>query len=98
MKAVATPPERPPLGGEELPPPRVPTSAPDLVAYLWLELQGTAGFRGEALRYFSEDVVYEDMNFPEPFVGKSAVAAFLEEFDAPGLTFVADRISDGDAA
>jgi hypothetical protein len=59
-------------------------------------VQGSAGFRGEALRYFSEDIVYEDMNFPQPFVGKPAVAAFLEEFDIPGLTFVPDRISDGD--
>ena len=96
LKAVAkAAPETPP---GDLPPARIPTSASDLVAYLWLELQGSAGFRGEALRFFSDDVVYEDMNFPEPFVGKNSVAAFLEEFDIPGLTFVPDRISDGNEA
>ena len=95
LKAVASPPDTPP---GELPPARVPTSASDLVAYLWQEVQGSAGFRGEALRYFSDDIVYEDMNFEAPFVGKPAVAAFLEEFDIPGLTFVPGRISDGEEA
>ena len=55
-------------------------------------------FREEALRNFSESIVYEDLNFDAPFVGKTATAAFLEEFDIPGLAFVPDRISDGDRA
>ena len=32
-----------------------------------------------ALECVAEDVVYEDFNFPEPFVGKAAVGALFEE-------------------
>ena len=95
LKAVARPPSTPP---GPLAAPRVPSNASDLVSYLWREVQGTSGFREEALRYFSENIVYEDLNFDAPFVGKPATAAFLEEFDIPGLAFVPDRISDGDRA
>ena len=95
LKAVAQPPSTPP---GPLAAPRAPSNASDLVSYLWREVQGTSGFREEALRNFSESIVYEDLNFDAPFVGKTATAAFLEEFDIPGLAFVPDRISDGDRA
>lgn len=94
LRAVAKPPAAPPapLGDAR----RQPTSASDLVAYLWLEVQGAADFRAEAARYFDKDIVYQDLNFDLPFVGLEHVASFLEEFDIPGLTFVPDRISDGE--
>ena len=94
LRAVAKPPATPPapLGDAR----RAPTSASDLVAYLWLEVQGAADFRAEAARYFDRDIVYQDLNFDLPFVGLEHVASFLEEFDIPGLTFVPDRISDGE--
>ena len=94
LRAVAKPPATPPapLGDAR----RAPTSASDLVAYLWLEVQGAADFRAEAARYFDRDIVYQDLNFDLPFVGLDHVASFLEEFDIPGLTFVPDRISDGE--
>ena len=92
LKAVAKPPATPP---GDLALARTPATASDLVAYLWLEVQGSKDFRREALRFFDEDVVYEDLNFALPFAGADAVGTFLEEFDIPGLTFVPDRISDG---
>jgi hypothetical protein len=92
LKAVAKPPATPP---GDLVLARTPATASDLVAYLWLEVQGSKDFRREALRFFDEDVVYEDLNFALPFAGADAVGTFLEEFDIPGLTFVPDRISDG---
>ena len=94
LRAVAKPPATPPapLGDAR----RAPTSVSDLVAYLWLEVQGAADFRAEAARYFDRDIVYQDLNFDLPFVGLEHVASFLEEFDIPGLTFVPDRISDGE--
>ena len=94
LRAVAKPPAAPPapLGDAR----RQPASASDLVAYLWLEVQGAADFRAEAARYFDKDIVYQDLNFDLPFVGLEHVASFLEEFDIPGLTFVPDRISDGE--
>lgn len=95
LKAIAKPPIAP-LGRLEST--RVPTSASDLVAYLWKEVQGCEGFRSEALNNFADDIVYEDLNFEVPFVGKSQVGTFLEEFDIPGLTFVPDKASDGDTA
>jgi hypothetical protein len=58
-------------------------------------LQGAAGFLPEVLRNFDENIVYEDLNFAVPFVGRKAVAGFLEEFDIPGVTFIPGRISVG---
>jgi len=94
LRAVAKPPAVPPvpLGDAR----RQPTNASDLVAYLWLEVQGAADFRAEAARYFDKNIVYQDLNFDLPFVGVDHVSSFLEEFDIPGLTFVPDRISDGE--
>ena len=94
LRAVAKPPAVPPVPRADAR--RQPTNASDLVAYLWLEVQGAADFRAEAARYFDKNIVYQDLNFDLPFVGVDHVSSFLEEFDIPGLTFVPDRISDGE--
>jgi len=75
---------------------RTPRRADDLVRYLWEEVQGSD--MSESLRLFSEDILYEDFNFQKPFEGKAAVQAFLKEFDIPGVSFVPQRISEGDRA
>ena len=35
------------------------------------------------------------LDYKDPFIGKDNVAAFLEEFDFPGIEFIPDRISEG---
>jgi hypothetical protein len=41
--------------------------------------------KSEALRLFSDDIYYSDLNFESPFVGKESVGKFLDEFDIPGV-------------
>ena len=72
---------------------RDPVGASDLVNYLWNEAQGQD--KSEFLRLVSDEIRYEDFNYKTPFLGKSEVAAFLDEFDFPGIKFVPERISDG---
>jgi hypothetical protein len=72
---------------------RIPSSASDLVRYLWFEAQGQD--TDEFLHLVSDDILYEDFNYNAPFVGKAEVRAFLKEFDFPGIKFVPERISDG---
>jgi hypothetical protein len=50
------------------------------------------------LEFFSDDVIYEDMIYPEPFVGKEQVTAFLintKEKAPEDFVFVLDKCSDG---
>lgn len=68
-------------------------TAADTVSYLWKEVQGSD--KEEALRLFSENIVYEDFNFPQAFLGKEQVGGFIEEFDIPGIRFIPERISEG---
>jgi hypothetical protein len=73
---------------------RRPTSASALVRYLWEDVRGSD--LAESVSFFSNAITYEDLNFGAPFQGKAAAEAFLREFDIPGITFVPDRISDGE--
>jgi len=77
---------------------RAPSGAADIVKYLWLEVQGCDDFKEVALSNFSRDILYEDVNFELPFVGREQVSGFLDEFDIPGLTFNPLAISDGNDA
>ncbi len=49
--------------------------ASDQVKYLYGDVQKAGG---DAVRFYADDVVYEDMNYETPFVGKSAVEGFLK--------------------
>ncbi|KAG8463053.1 hypothetical protein KFE25_001826 [Diacronema lutheri] len=73
---------------------RTPTRASELVDYLWNKVRGSN--LNESLRFFADNIVYEDFNFAAAFVGKAQVEAFLREFDIPGISFVPERISQGD--
>ena len=71
----------------------------DIVRHLWenIDLDNSE----EALAFFHDDVVYSDLIYEEPFVGKEAVAKFLNasRANAPeGLRFVLDDVSDGEDA
>mmetsp|Transcript_6433 Transcript_6433/g.23868 ORF Transcript_6433/g.23868 Transcript_6433/m.23868 type:complete len:165 (-) Transcript_6433:1156-1650(-) len=71
----------------------------ELVKFLWTEIDMTD--YEVSLQYFAEDVVYEDMIYSKPFVGKEAVRKFLKTSaeNAPeGFKFVVDEISDGQRA
>lgn len=94
LKAIAKP-----EADAAQPPPykrRTPKAASDVVSYLWEEVRGSD--LDESLRLFDDDIVYEDFNFGRPFAGKAEVEAFLREFDIPGITFVPERISQGERA
>ena len=69
------------------------SSASEMVKYLWQEVQGSD--KEEALKLFSDDIIYQDFNFKSSFNGKAEVADFLDEFDIPGIEFVPEMIDDG---
>jgi len=52
----------------------------------------------EALRFFADDLRYEDFNYEDPFLGLEEVTAFVTAFDIPGVEFVPLRISEGERA
>ena len=95
LKAVTANAEMP-----EKPPPtftqQTPTSASAIARYLWEEAYPGGADPTEALRLFADDIVYEDFNYPEPFVGKQAVTDFVTAFDIPGVEFVALKVSEGE--
>ena len=75
---------------------RDPVGCPDVVRYIWKDSNGDMD---EALRLMSDQVRYEDFNYPQPFLGKAQVAPFLDEFTLDlGIIFVAERISSEDDA
>lgn len=74
---------------------RTPKTAAGVVDYLWREAYPGGAKPTEALRLFSEDIIYEDFNYPTPFVGKEAVAEFVNAFDIPGIQFKLQRASEG---
>jgi len=85
-------PERPAMVG----PPQTPRTAGAIVKYLYGDVQKAGG---DAVRFYADDVVYEDMNYETPFVGKSAVEGFLKRFqNIQGVTFNLEEVSDGDQA
>eukprot|EP00316_Scyphosphaera_apsteinii_P004413 CAMPEP_0119304842 /NCGR_PEP_ID=MMETSP1333-20130426/5969_1 /TAXON_ID=418940 /ORGANISM="Scyphosphaera apsteinii, Strain RCC1455" /LENGTH=490 /DNA_ID=CAMNT_0007307791 /DNA_START=102 /DNA_END=1574 /DNA_ORIENTATION=- len=78
--------------------PRTPTTASGVAQYLWEDAYPGGADPTEALRLFSENIVYEDFNYATPFVGKAEVAEFVQAFDIPGIEFVPLKISEGERA
>lgn len=97
LKAVTASVEKPPKP-EATYTARTPTSASDLVRYLWEEAYPNGAEPTEALRLFDEDIRYEDFNYDAPFLGMERVTEFVTAFDIPGVTFEPRRISEGDRA
>ena len=84
-------------GAEPKPPveykPRDPTTASDMVDYLYNQVQGSSV--DESVRCFDESIVYRDFNYEEPLTTKAEVRQFIEDFNFPGITFKTERIDDG---
>ncbi|XRB03658.1 DUF4281 domain-containing protein [Pycnococcus provasolii] len=75
---------------------RTPDRVSDIVPYLWQEVQSSStDVPSESIRFFSDEICYEDLNYELPFVGRDSVRSFLDEFNVPGLTFNLLRWSDG---
>jgi hypothetical protein len=74
---------------------RTPSTAAGVVEYLWREAYPGGAKPTEALRLFADDIVYEDFNYPAPFLGKAAVSDFVDAFDIPGIEFKLQRASEG---
>ena len=75
--------------------------ADDLVRWLWNEAQFDPTYPEPILDFFSDDIVYEDLVYKEPFVGKRAVIEFLQKTKdtaPPDFTFILDKVSDGSTA
>jgi hypothetical protein len=73
-------------------------TASELVKYLWNEVQYAEDYPAPALEFFSDDVIYEDMIYSEPFRGKAQVTSFLintKEKAPEDFVFVLDKCSDG---
>ena len=82
------------VGSKSTAPQQTPRTAGSIVKYLYGDVQQSGG---DAVRFYAEDVVYEDMNYEIPFVGKAAVEGFLKRFqDIDGVNFVLEEVSDGD--
>jgi len=86
-----------------------PRTAKDIVMYLFgptgSNKASTADKKlGVDTRIFSDDVIYEDMNYEQPFVGRAALEQFLGRFQTTEksiirkATFEVEDTSDGDKA
>jgi hypothetical protein len=84
-------------GAEPKPPkeydPQTPTSACEVVDYLFNTVQGSSV--DESMRMFDDSIVYRDFNYEDILTGKTEVRKFIEAFSFPGIEFRAQRIDDG---
>lgn len=76
--------------------PRQPKNANDLVKYLFNEVQGRDV--DEAMKQFSESIVYRDFNYEDLLNGKEEVKKFIEDFSFPGIEFKAQKFDDGETS
>lgn len=85
---------------------RAPRTARDMVQYLYGEAPSGQGqsVPPDLSGLFCDKVVYEDLNYEEPFVGRAAMEAFLASFRATQfrainrVTFEVEDTSDGTRA
>jgi len=84
--------------GEEAKPPKeyepqTPTSACEIVDYLFNIVQGSSV--DESMRMFDDSIMYRDFNYENIMKGKEEVRKFIEDFNFPGIEFRTQRIDDG---
>lgn len=72
---------------------KTPTSANELVKYLFLDVQG--GEVEESMRFFANSITYRDLNYEKPLQGIAEVQQFIEDFSFPGIEFKPQRFCDG---
>lgn len=73
---------------------QTPKKANEIAKYLFNEVQGSSS--EEAMRFFSESIIYRDFNYEEVLRGKTQVQKFIEDFSFPGITFATQRFDDGE--
>ena len=73
---------------------QTPKKANEIAKYLFNEVQGSSP--EEAMRFFSESILYRDFNYEEVLRGKAEVQKFIEDFSFRGITFATQRFDDGD--
>jgi hypothetical protein len=73
--------------------PQTPTTASEIVNYLFNTVQGTSV--DESMRFFDDGIIYRDFNFAEALQGPLEVRKFIEDFSFPGIEFKTQRIDDG---
>ena len=75
-----------------------PTDAPGIIRYLWEVAYPGGAEPTEALRFFSDDCVYEDFNYPKPFVGINQITEYINLIpELPNVIFELGRCSEGSA-
>lgn len=72
---------------------RVPKEANDVVKYLFNEVQGQDS--SEAMKLFSDNIIYRDFNYEDVLRGKVEVKKFIDDFSFPGIEFRTQRFDDG---
>lgn len=74
-----------------------PTVACELVKYLFEDLQAADPQIAQdyMMRFWSDHVVYHDLNFEEPMRGPEEVQQFTKEFSFPGIAFRPLLYDDG---
>lgn len=74
-----------------------PTSCTDIVNYIWNEAYPKDAPVDEAMRFYSDAIVYQDFNYQDPIVGIKDVESFSREWgDFPGIQFRIQDLSEGD--
>ena len=74
---------------------RVPDGCGDLVKYIWNEAYPAGASPEIGLAYFDNSIVYEDLNYDVPFVGKGEVKEMVEEYDLGGIEWILENASTG---
>lgn len=77
-----------------------PTSCTEIVDYIWNRAYPNDDADvDEALKLCSQDIVYQDFNYPQPIVGLADVESLLRKRgDFPGIEFRVQDLSEGDVA
>jgi hypothetical protein len=85
------------VGDKRLQPfiPRTPSDANDIARYLYTEVQRSTNNSDEAMRFFSDEIIYRDFNYEHVMRGKSQVKKFIDDFSFPGIDFVPQFFDDG---
>ena len=73
---------------------RTPTTASDIASYMFTEIRGRN--MTETLRFYENDITYQDFNYESSFHGIPEVKNFLEKFTSiKGVTFTPIQFDDG---
>ena len=79
--------------------PATPTSCSQIVDYIWNEAYPKDGPIEESLRFYTDNIVYQDFNYENPIVGIKDVESFLRDWsDFPGIEFRVQDLSDGEVS